>query len=1160
MTRVLRLEAKGFKSFADKTELVFGDDFNVILGPNGSGKSNVFDSLCFVLGKSGAKGLRAEKSANLIYNGGKSKTPAKQGEVSIFLDNSEKSFPLDTKEVKITRIIKQSGQSVYKINDNKHTREQILELLGNASIDPNGYNIILQGDIVRLVEMSPVERRGIIEEIAGISVYEDKKNKAEKELNKIESNLNEAEIILSERQVYLKELKKERDQAITYKDLQERLKSVKATLINIDLASRVEEIDKINTSSGDFKGKIEGVQKEIDELKSNVKTFKEEIASINKEIEEKGEKNQVELHKQVEALRVDLATNKTQIDGLNNEASRVKEQKKVYETSLSEMKQKSGAFEKEIVSLNKELQSNSKLQEDIKAKIQKFREKNNLDNVSEIDSQLDELDKKGEELEKEIFEVRSSQQDLIREKDRLELQIEGADEKINKVLSVNKESKNEVEKLKEMKKNFKTATVDLQKSLTQDASFVSQISTARGKLNSANEELAKVRVRQASLSERMGSNQAIKAITSNKGKFPGVYGTVAELGVVDSKYSVALDTAAGNRLNSIVVKDDKVAADCIRYLREQRMGVATFLPLNKIKGRDAKDLSGTNGVVGSAIDLVKFDAKFKPIFRYIFGDTIVVNNIDVARRIGIGSCKMVTLEGDLAEASGAMKGGFQKKRAGSGFQEAQVSENLDKFERQVQDSEMLIQRLEAERSENLDLIDRLREHKASLEGEIIKKEKSLHLESGDLEISQKLKKEFEQKLVEVDKELMQVNLKVSTKNRELATLKMEKQKLKSQIMDIKNPTKLAELNTYQSKLDSLKSDSIRMESEIKAKQQQVDSTYSEERENLQKLVDSQTEEENKIREKINELKSSILEMQKSLKEKEAKEKEFYAKFKEFFNRRNKLEEKLTKEEEKIIKKEEQIRALEQKNTALSLELARLNAERRAFEEEISQYEGVELLKETNRDSLKREAWSSEQKLSRIGNVNMKALEIYERVEEEFTKLLTKKDVLIDEREKVLLMINELDSKKRDLFFKVFNVINENFQKIFQILSTKGQAEMELENKNDPFDGGVLIKVRLKGKKFMDIRSLSGGEKTLTALAFIFAVQEHNPAPFYVFDEVDAALDKRNSEKLASLIKSYSDRAQYIVVSHNDGVISNADTLYGVSMNEHGKSKVISLKI
>ena len=1160
MTRVLKLEAKGFKSFADKTDLVFGDDFNVIIGPNGSGKSNVFDSLCFVLGKSGAKGLRADKSANLIYNGGKKGTPAKQGEVSIYLDNSEKVFPLDTDVVKVTRIIKPSGQSVYKINDTRHTRDQVIELLGLAGIDPNGYNIILQGDIVRLVEMTPNERRGIIEEIGGISVYEDKKQKAERELLKIENNLNEAEIILSERKVYLKELKKERDQAISYKDLNERLLSLKGTIINLDLSNRESEIDKLNSSNDKFKDKISVIQESIDALKSNVEIYKKEISDINKEIELKGEKTQVELHKQIELLKVDLAKYTAQIDGLNNEISRVVEQKKSYKDSLNEITSKSNSFQKEIDSLKKELDLNRKQQDQIKEKIQKFRQKNNLDNASELDKEVDVLDQQAEESEKEIYEIRSKQQDLIREKDRLELQIESADEKINKVLEVSKQNKSDIDLLKELKKNFKQATVDLQKSLVKDQSFVSQISTARNKLNSATEELAKLRVRQVSANERLGSNNAIKAIISNKNKFNGVYGTVSELGTVDSKYSVALDTSAGSRLNGIVVKDDKVAADCIRFLREQKLGVASFLPLNKIKGPDKSDLPDANGVVSYAIDLVKFDPKFRAVFKYVFGNTLVVQNIDVARRIGIGSRKMVTLDGDMAEASGAMRGGFSRRKSGSGFQDSQVNDKIDLLDKKVQDSQMMLQHLEEERGQNLDLIEKLRHHKANLEGDIIKKEKSLHLESDDLEISQKLKKEFASKLQEVDKDLIQINMLISNKNRELASIKIKKQEIKSKIMDIKNPTKLAELNTYTSTYDSLKSKAFQIEAEISAKSKQIDSTYKDEIDKLTNQISSLNEEESKLKQEIVEYKDKIKLLKVDLKEKESKEKEFYAKFKEIINKRNKFEDKLTKEEDKIIKKEDEIRVLEHKNTSISLELARLTAERDAFVEEMKQYDGVPLLDSKNKEQMKKEAWSVDQKLSRLGNVNLKALEVYDRVETEFNKLLSKKDILIDERGKVLLMINELDSKKKDIFMKIFDVINSNFQKVFQILSSKGQVELVLEDKNDPFNGGVMIKVRLKGKKFLDVRSLSGGEKALTALAFIFAVQEHNPAPFYIFDEVDAALDKRNSEKLASLIDSYSDRAQYIVVSHNDGLIGRANTLYGVSMDEKGKSKVVSLKI
>lgn len=1156
MTKILKLEAKGFKSFAEKTEIVFGDDFNVILGPNGSGKSNCFDALCFVLGKSGAKGLRAEKSANLIYNGGKQKTPAKQGEVSIFLDNAEGTFPVKEKVVKITRIIKPSGISIYKINDEKHTRDQVLELLGSASIDPNGYNIILQGDIVRLVEMSPVERRGIIEEIAGISVYEDKKVKAQRELDKIETNLNDASIILSEREIYLKELKKERDQAVTYKELQTRVKSLKATIINLDITDKKTEIDTLNESNSSFKEKITAIQSEIDALKKETQDLKSSINDINKEVEEQGEKQQVALHKEVEMLKVTVATQEANVGGFTNELNRVKNQKKQYEDSLKSVLAKSSSFEQEIKDAQNKLSQNQKLKAELLAKIDAFKKKNKLDDATEIDAQIDELDKKAEEIEKELMNSRGEQQELIREKDRLELQISQADDKIEKVLNVSKENKAELDLLKDKKKLFKEATNELQKSLTKDASYVSQISNARGKLQTAQEELAKLRVRQASISE-IGSG-AVKEILKNKDRFGGVYGTVAELGSVDSKYSTALDTAAGNRLQSVVVQDDKVAAACIKYLRDNRLGIATFLPLNKIKGATKAEIDNVNGVIGSAIDLVKFDPKFKPVFKYIFGSTVVVENIDVARRIGIGKAKMVTLQGDLAEVSGAMKGGFVKRRPGAGFQEDKVNDSANKYEKQVNDSQMMLTNLESERAKNLELIDRLREHKAQLEGEIIKKEKSLHLESDDLEISQKLKKEFEAKLEEVEEKL--ATSSVLAKNRELVNIKIEKQKLKSQIMDMKNPTKLAELNTLTEKVDSLKTEIIKLESEIETKQKQVDESYKDDKAQAQKLVDEQEKEQEHLEKKISDAKETIANAKVELKEKEAAEAEFYKAFKKQFAMRKKLEEALKKSEEKTIKKEEEIRTYEHKNTAISLDLARLTAELRGFEEELKQYEGVEILNDTDKAELKKEAWSADSKLSRIGNVNMKALEVYDRVQEEFDKLLAKKDVLISEREKILLMINEIESKKTELFNRVFTVINDNFKRIFQILSTKGDAGMELENPKSPFDGGVSIKVKLKGTKFMDIRSLSGGEKTLTALAFIFAVQEHNPASFYVFDEVDAALDKRNSEKLANLIKSYADRAQYVVVSHNDGVIGQADNLYGVSMNEHGISKVVSLKI
>jgi chromosome segregation protein len=302
------MEMKGFKSFALRTDMQFGDNFNCIIGPNGSGKSNVLDSLCFVLGKAGAKGLRVEKSGNLIYNGGKTKKPAKEGEVSIWFDNSDKEFPsIEEDSVKITRLIKQSGQGVYKINDKTSTRTQILDLLSHANINPDGYNIILQGDIVRLIEMSANDRRQIIEEIAGINVYEDKKAKAVREMNRVDEKLNEVEIILTERETYLKELKKDRDKAKKYKDLEDKRKRNKKTLLVDSIKVREEELDKIEGQISKNTEKISGIESTIKDLREKIAGYNKEIDAINKEVEEKGEKEQVKLHKIVEELKTSRA-------------------------------------------------------------------------------------------------------------------------------------------------------------------------------------------------------------------------------------------------------------------------------------------------------------------------------------------------------------------------------------------------------------------------------------------------------------------------------------------------------------------------------------------------------------------------------------------------------------------------------------------------------------------------------------------------------------------------------------------------------------------------------------------------------------------------------------------------------------------------------------
>ncbi len=1165
VTKILRMEMKGFKSFAAKIDLEFGDKFNCILGPNGSGKSNVLDSLCFVLGKSGAKGLRVEKSSNLIYNGGKTKKPAKEGEVSIWFDNSTKSFPsIEEKEIKITRIIKSSGQGVYKINDKTVTRTQIIDLLSQAHIDPNGYNIILQGDIIKLIEMSSNERRQIIEEIAGINIYEDKKNKAVRELNRVEEKINEADIILAERESYLKELKKDRDKAQKYKDLEEKRKRNKKTLIHWAIEERTSKITKTQSIVDKNKDEIKKIETKIDDLKNEIAERKKEIAAINKEVEEKGEKEQVKMHKIIEEMKVNVALNKQRLQTIISELEKLKDRRQELEESHKELKDKTKDLENKKTELEKRIAIREKDKQQLKEKLDTFKKKHNLNLESEADTRIDEIDEQIEKIQIELNSLREEQQNILREKDRVEIQLQSIDDRLEKLASVKAEHKKELEQLKQKKQEFKKTTLELNKILSQSSETAAQLSTARSKLLSKREQLAKLEAQRTRIIEQIAGGSALKAILELRKTEKGILGTVAELGNANQEYSQALEIAAGNKIKSVVVTDDGVAAKCIKFLKEKRLGVATFLPLNKIRSVTIKEeLRNLKkpGVKGLAVDLINFKSEYKKIFEYVFGNTLVVDNIQVARQLGIGTTRMVTKSGDIVEMSGAMQGGFrQQKQQGGLFGQEEANKQINNLESEIADHETIISKLEQQTIETEEYISRLRALKAELEGDIIKTEKSLHLDSSDALLDQDEKQKLKEKNKELEEQEDEIIEKIREQNQGLAKLKIERQQLKDKLTDLRNPAKLAELKSFEEKQLELSQEIIQLQGDLKHINSEMESIIGpEDRKILSILKQHQKEEDAFIKEQ-KALEIKVEEQEKKLKELEKQEAAFYQQFKELFTKRSKLTDANNKQEHEIAKLNTDSRNLELKNNALSLEIARLKAELAGYEEEGKDYENVEPYENKSRDLIKRELSEFDRLTADLGAVNMRALEIYDDVKVEYESLLKKKETLRSEREDVLLMMNEIDSKKKELFMKTFEALEENFKRIFSTLLMKGEASLKLENENDPFEGGVNIKVRLSGKKFLDIRSLSGGEKTMTALSFLFAVQEYDPASFYILDEVDAALDKKNSEKLAELIRKYCDHAQYVVISHNDGIISEADNLYGVSMNEHGMSKVTSLKL
>ena len=539
--------------------------------------------------------------------------------------------------------------------------------------------------------------------------------------------------------------------------------------------------------------------------------------------------------------------------------------------------------------------------------------------------------------------------------------------------------------------------------------------------------------------------------------------------------------------------------------------------------------------------------------------TLVVENVETARKLGIGTRRMVTLDGDLTELSGAMHGGFRQKSMA--FQEGDLNKNISGAENRVSDLEISKASAEKAKVETEEMITALREQKAALEGEIIKAEKSLHLESGDADVSKKTKAQLSAELKKTVQELDGPESGIAELNKKIAAVKTEKMQLREKVRSLGNPAVIAELAALDQKIQELKDEVMAIDTEINNSKMQSGEILAQEKSRIMQIIKQISKDEADFKAEREGLLKGMTSRKKELSESEAKAKKFQAEHRSLFAKRTKLMESIQSDDQKIIRKEEQINTVEVRINNVTLKASEIAGELAGMQEEFSSYPNVRLLQNASEDQLKADIYRYERSVVQMGNVNLKALEVYEDVEKQYTELLGKKEKLAKEKEDVMMMMNEIESKKKDLFMNTFNTLNTNFKETFTQLSTKGsEAYLMLENEEIPFQAGVRVRVKIAGDKFMDIRSLSGGEKSMTALAFIFSIQEYEPASFYIFDEVDAALDKKNSDRLAQLLKKYSEKAQYIVISHNDNVVTQANTLYGVSMDEHGISNVVSLKV
>ncbi|VVB75309.1 Chromosome partition protein Smc [Candidatus Tiddalikarchaeum anstoanum] len=1109
MVRINKLILENFKSFGGKTELKFMDKLNIIIGPNGSGKSNIGESISFVLGMMSKKGLRTEKFSDIIFNGGKRGTAAKSATVKIVFSNEDKVFPVEEDFIEISRKVDVDSEGEYRINGKKTTRNEILNVLDYAGLNPEGFNMIMQGSIAKFVDMSTLERRGIIEEVSGIATYEEKKEKTLGELEKVKEKIKETHIILKEREKHLEEIKKEKQLAEKFQNTKQLLKVTKGQLVNKQIKEKEEESLNIQKKIEDGKERITKNQGDIITTEQKIKIIKEEIDALNKNLGSQGAQKQKELEDKIASLKTETHNTEITIKSHTNEIERIKDREAQviknlldYDSETSKLKKEITDYDEKLKSLTEEV---SKLKENASSK----REVNYF-----------ELKQRINEVKDNLLNLRSEQESLIRKQESFE------------------NFKDLQEEFEQKKALMDDVLKKLENEMNLNSELALKVDQVNNKITSIIQTLERLKAQKNVSIETAG--EGVKQLLEQN--IPGVQGTVAQLIKVNKEYELPIRVAAGNRLLNVVVDTEDTAKKCIDFLKNNRLGVITFLPMNKIKPSPLPDgFRMTQGVVEFAINLVDFNNKYQNIFEYIFRDTLVVQEFETAKKIGIGKIRMVTVQGDLIETSGAITGGFRGEKSPLTLASAENEEKIVSLEEDLAKNQEIYTRIKTSKEENDKNIMSLREKRAGLDAEI----KNVSSLIEDL----KSKSEgFDIRRLE------KVRLDTDKYSSELS----EKEK---QIQDFEKTFSKDAFEKTQKVMQNIESEinSLTVNKGIKSSRlkQIVEKDIVE----LTKIKKDLEKQRLSFSDEISKLKQSLENMNSQLKTYESDEKSFHNKLKENYEKRDKNEEEKRNLLIKIEEKKMHIKDEEDKINNLTLLIAEVHSKSEGLRLKFEEYKSLELpeTKKSEKD-LEQEVFLLEKKLETFGNVNLKSLDVYKIVEEEYNEVKTKMSQLEGDSNSIISTIDEIEKKKKGTFMEVFNEIRNNFQRIFGIISPGGIADLIVENPDSPFESGIDIKARPKGKKTLTLKSMSGGEKTITALSFIFAIQEYDPAPFYIFDEVDAALDKENATKLAKLAKQYSEKAQFLLISHNDNVISEADYLYGVSMTPDGISKVVTLKL
>ncbi len=1172
---------ENFKSFGKKLSVPFFPGFTAITGPNGSGKSNIADAILFVLGPKSSKIMRAERLTDLIFNGGKKqKNPAKYCKVSLVFDNKKRKLPINDDQVMFTRMIKRAPlkdnpdnyYTYYYVNDKSFSYSEFIDTLLHARISGEAYNIVKQGDVTSIIEMGNVQRRKIIDEIAGISHFDNDIKKAETEKHEADTNMDRIHIILREIESQLKQLKNDRDEAFRYKELQDKLTLTKAQLAEKKKREINDQIAEINQQIQSYKKEQHDLNSKTNSIKEQLKEKQEELKKIEDHIAEVGGEEVNDIKKQLDLLREEEIKTVERINYAKDEIQELNEDMATQQQRLQKITEE----------LTEHKAQQEKVNEEIKSLTTSLQEKE--DEYKQLKDRIAHSDDESIDLSKEITQLRETFENTtntVHEKklslQRLTEQLSSLDEVIADLQETKTtydfelkdiqwqldERKKDHGEQRKLRKKHEQALFEKKKA---QSDLTAQLNDIDNQIRSLQHQQARLEAEYDAISSvHQKYNRAVNQILQARdGKqLSGIHGTIAELAKVDEEFKTALAVAAGGRMQSIIVENDQAAAKAISFLQKRKLGRATFLPLNKMisgkpRGKALLTVKDEHAQ-GFAIDLIQFQDEYRGAFWYVFGDTIIVDSLQDARRL-MGGVRLVDLNGSLIEASGAMKGGSTPKTqlAFGDADRTKLDEITNELNKTLSIQDQVQRQIQTLKQEITDIETVLSsmEPASVLEHEVqdmILRKKTFQTKKEKI-INQLASKQEEYDALAKEKDRLDET--ISSLQENLSSLEEQKQQKGQKLLKGSSKEDAQLARNLESGILELKDALFSFTAQLQGIEKQMEILEQQKQERIERIskmeaeIKQQQTERDDRRKKKESLREQIQTLQQVQEQMDGKIKTFSTKrdtlYKDTVDLEHELDTLTTRSEsyyDLISRAQYRLPTLEQAAKEIDEQLFIYDVK-------------VDTDKLPPIDSLKQSISLIEENMRELEPVNMRALEEYDHQLQRKEKLDDDIKHLQDQRKKLITLVDEITKKKEEQFFEVYHEINRNLKELYAQLSEGGEAELKLDNPDNLFESGLTIKARPRGKKVLLLSALSGGEKSIASLALIFAIQHYDPSPFYVLDEVDMFLDGVNAENVSRMVKQNAFDSQFIMVSLRKIVLKEADHVYGVTMQDTGISDMI----